>query len=180
MHPAFATPEAHWRALALAGAWQELLAATQAPQPASSVIPAALWQARALRVLNQGEAANQALLAASQGPYEASALQLAELAEELVQCAYYDAALRLAAPLQAKQAPQADYLYAMLWREREDWAQCHAALTRLKARGQPGVIWHNSRKPGRCCAKAGWARPLNCWPPLPSTPIPVCKNCWPA
>jgi len=137
MHPAFATPEAHWRALALAGAWQELLAATQAPQPASSVIPAALWQARALRVLNQGEAANQALLAASQGPYEASALQLAELAEELVQCAYYDAALRLAAPLQAKQAPQADYLYAMLWREREDWAQCHAALTRLKARGQP-------------------------------------------
>lgn len=133
---AIATREDYWRSLAVAADWNGLLTATGMSQTADMVIPASLWQARALRVLNQGEAANTALLKASQGPYEATAGQLAELAEELVQCAYYDVALRLTMQLQAKQLPQADYLFTMLWREREDWERCNAALARLKAHGK--------------------------------------------
>lgn len=130
-------PETVWHALAVAQDWPGLLAATSAPQPPALVLGAALWHARALRVLNQGDTANQALLVAAKSPYEATATQAAEFVEELIQCAHYDTAVQMTARLQNAGAVQADYLWAMLWREREDWAQCDAALARLKSHGPP-------------------------------------------
>lgn len=127
--------EKYWRDLAVRKDWTALLSATALPQPLNMVIGSSLWRARVLRILGDGEAANKALLDATYSPYQAPAAQVAELAEELLQCAYYEAAVNIAKQLQAANAPQADYLWAMIWREYEDWSKCALALERLKQAG---------------------------------------------
>ena len=99
----------------------------------------ALWHSRARRALGEGADANSALLEVASGKFSASAQEIAALAEELVQCAYYEMAGRLAELLESFGAVHADYIWAMLWREREDWPRCEAALEKLRQRGE---AWH--------------------------------------
>lgn len=134
-----AAQEEHWRALAFAGDWSDLLAATEGSFDPHARVFVTLWRSRAFRALGRGEAANEALLSTAQGVYEARAAQVAELAEELIQCAHYEAAAQIAARLQAADAPEGDYVWAILWREREDWAQYRTAIARLTLRGEPWV-----------------------------------------
>lgn len=126
---------AGWQALAMANQWAELVRSTEQEQAPALLVVSALWRARALRALDQGDEANTLLLTTSRGKFEVPAAHLAELTEELIQAAYYEDAARLAARLQRAGLPQADYLWAVLWREREDWGQCEAALARLALYG---------------------------------------------
>ena len=128
-------PRAHWKALAVSGNYVLLRKQTAQIGEQRWRIAAALWQALACRALEDGQAANAALLAAVHGRFEAGAEEAAALAEELLQCACFAAAAALIDRLTAAAAPQADYLLAILWREREDWAQCEAALSRTAAHG---------------------------------------------
>lgn len=127
---------ARWEAYVRAQDWAALLAATSAAQPPALRLPAALWQSRVLRLQQQGEAANEVLRAAAKEAFSASAAQLAEFAEELAQCAWYEEAAALTQRLQEAGLPQADFLWATLWREREDWSRCEAALQRLAGHGE--------------------------------------------
>lgn len=126
-----------WQKLAQQGDWEALYCATANVDDLHTVIPAALWQSRALRALSRGAEANAAVLAVAKGRFEAAVEQVAELAEELVQCAYYDAAAQLATRLQAVNVPQADYLWSWLWREREDWLKFEAAVAKLSSHPEP-------------------------------------------
>lgn len=97
----------------------------------------AKWHANACRALGEGANANSALLEVAQGKFSASAQEIAAYAEEMVQCAYYEVAGRFAEMLEGSGAVQADYIWAMLWREREDWTRYEAALEKLKQRVEP-------------------------------------------
>lgn len=127
----------HWQALAQEQAWEPLMRATAAPQPNPLRLTAALWQARLLRLQKQGETANQALLTAANQSFEATTDQLAEFIEELVQSAWYEEAAKLNLHLEKTGVAQADFIWVLLWREREDWPRCEAALVQLAARGRP-------------------------------------------
>lgn len=113
----------------------EQTANTSAIEPTDKLL-AATWYARAQRALGNGAEANSRLLEVAGSKFSAGAEEIATFAEELVQCGYYEVAGRFAELLQRSGAVQADYIWAIVWRERENWSRCEEALARLRLRGE--------------------------------------------
>ena len=112
---------------------------TKEPPDLDTKVFFALWHSRALRALGEGEKANAALIAAANDKFAATVDEIAEMAEELAQCAYYEAAAEFALKLDKLQAPQASYVWTILWREREDWLKFQEAIKKLEMHGEPWV-----------------------------------------
>lgn len=104
---------------------------------------ATIWHVRALRALGEGATANNFMLEVAQGNFSASVHDIAGFAEELIQCAYYEEAGRIALILDDAKAAHANYIWAILWREREDWARCEDALKKLRLHGEPWITLAN-------------------------------------
>jgi protein O-GlcNAc transferase len=138
-----------WQNMSIAGNYQALADETAATSNQSLVIIAALWHAGALRALSEGDAANRSLLNAAKGKFTANASEVAQLAEMLVQCAYYEAAGVLAERLKQANTPHGDYIWTLLWREREDWGKLQLSLDALASHGEP---WASLARIQKCWA----------------------------
>ena len=139
-----------WISLARAGQWQDLLRTTEQCLQPEKIIPCTLWRIRALRALERGEEANAVLLRTASSEYRATAAELAEYAEELVQCGYLEPAARIVLSLEGVLRPQADFLWALIWREKEDWLRCNAALEQLASHGGQWVGLATVQKAWSC------------------------------
>jgi tetratricopeptide (TPR) repeat protein len=121
-----------WKSMALAGQWEALLDACHGNHPVNLTLQANLWRVRALRALGQGEEANEVLRTAATGKLEAQLDEALQLAEELLQCAYFRELEPLIAALASSAYPAAYFLQANLARERAQWSQAIAALKMLE------------------------------------------------
>jgi predicted O-linked N-acetylglucosamine transferase (SPINDLY family) len=138
-----------WLVFIEAGEYEKLAEVTAYTPYLEKKLITALWHSRALRSLGKGDAANTALLTTVRNKFKASTEEIGGFAEELVQSAFYEDASRLAQMLAKAGAIEADYVTALLSREREDWVQCNSALKKLQNKGHP---WQTLAK-----LQAAWA-----------------------
>lgn len=127
------------RALALNGDWFGVLSAAGNHDHLRDVVAAGLWRVRALRALGRGKEANVDLQKTAETPFEATADELTELGEELVQAACYEAAACILGKLKGVSGaePRVNYLSVLLWREREVWGSCFKSLDALERGPEP-------------------------------------------
>ncbi len=126
-----------WQELAYLGKFAQLADETGQARDQDSLIRSALWNARALRAMGRGAEANERLHLTTKLKYTATVEEVAELGEELIQCAYYEEAAVLADLISQQNAPQGNYLWLLLWREREDWIKFHETKIKLEEHGDP-------------------------------------------
>lgn len=126
-----------WQTLALHGQWDDLLASIRQFSESGSSLMAALWQVRALRALKRGAEANQVLLESARGRLQAKPEWAIELAEELLQCAYFVELKPLLDALGQAGLPAVHFLRAGFLREHNRWPEALAALSPLQTLPDP-------------------------------------------
>ena len=123
--------------LAKAGQWERLLNTVSDLQTQRPTLELSLWQVHALRALSRGAEANDVLRLAGQGKIEAGIDVAVQLAEELLQVAFYTELEPLVEALENKKHPAGYFLRSGLERERASWSKAVDALKPLYLLEQP-------------------------------------------